>query len=283
MWLYVSFDEGNLEREISDKPARLELVKTIKPDRESPWRTVTVFSFLEIRELDNERYAFFQVKHVPAAKIEARVIGEKVHKRVEHMRENRDAWDNNFQLTIDKGERTARFGPKGWIMVQPNECKGRGIGSYAFGKVVAWGKENYPDYSPLPLELSARDATNPYDPENRGRRNRFYERFGFEMRYDDPGTKNSGKAIVDKLSLLSVPDPAGKLEVLSVEDTLRELLTKQEEIERDNERLEHLTRELRGRIQGYESSAARRNKIIVLLMSVLAAVFLLWRYGYMQK
>lgn len=283
VWLYVSFDEGKLEREVADKPARLELVKTVKPDRDRPWQTVTVFSFLEIRELDNERYAFLQVKHVPAVKIEASVIGEKVHRSVKRLRENRDAWANNFQLTIDKGERTAKFGPKGWIMVQPDECKGRGIGSYAFGKVIAWGKEHYPDYSPLPLALSPRDATDPHDPENRDRRNRFYERFGFEMRYDDPGTKDSGKAVAGRLSLLSVPDPAGKLEVLCVEDTLRELLTRQEEIERNSERLEHLNRDLRERIRVYESSAAWRNKIIALLLTVLVAAFLVWRYGYIQK
>lgn len=219
------------------------------------------------------------MKHVPAVKVETTGVGDGTYRRVEHLRENRDGWPNNFQLTIDKGERTARFGPKGWIMVQPDECKGRGIGSYAFGKVVKWGKEKYPDYSPLSLELAYRDAE---DPENRDRRNRFYERFGFEMRYDNPEKKNTGKAVSDKLALLETHDTLEKADVLSLEDTFRELLKEQDKQEDTNQRLENAVRQLHDELNAAELSVRRRNMIIGILLFLLTAAFLLHRYGYVQ-
>ena len=278
-WLYVTFDEGMLERAIAAKPARVELIRTTAPGRERPERTVIVYSFLEVRELDEGGYAFFQVKHVPAVKVETTGVGDGTYRRVEYLRENRDGWPNNFQLTIDKGERTAMFGPKGWIMVQPDECKGRGIGSYAFGKVVEWGKEKYPDYSPLSLELAYRDAE---DPENRNRRNRFYERFGFEMRYNNPENKNTGKAVIDKLALLETHGTLEKVDVLSLEDTFRELLKEQDKHQDTNRRLENAVRRLRDELNAAELSVRRRNMIIGIMLFVLVAAFLLHRYGYVQ-
>lgn len=278
-WLYVTFDEGKLERAVAAIPARLELIRTTAQDRERPERMVTVYSFLEVRELDEEGYAFFQVKHVPAVKVETTGAGDETYRRIEYLRENRDGWPNNFQLTIDKGERTARFGPKGWIMVQPDECKGRGIGSYAFGKVVGWGKENYPDYSPLSLELAYKDAE---DPENRDRRNRFYERFGFEMRYDNPEKKNTGKAVIDKLALLGTHGALEKVDVLSLEDTFRDLLKEQGKNEETNRRLENVVRGLRDELNAAELSIRRRNMIIGILLFVLAGAFLLHWYGYVE-
>jgi GNAT superfamily N-acetyltransferase len=276
-WLYVRFDERELEKMVADEPGRVELIRTTAPDRERPDCEVTVYSFLEIRELDDEHRAFFQVKHVPAVSVRTSVIGDETYRRVEDLWADRDASANNFQLTVDKGERTARFGPKGMIMVRPDECRGRGIGSYAFGKVVEWGKDNYPDYSPLPLELAYRDAA---DPENRDRRNRFYERFGFRMQYNEPESKNTGKAVIDKLGLLENPDALGKVEVLSLQDAFRGLLKEQGENEDTNRRLEKAVRELSADIESTELGVQRRNKVIGLLLLLLAAALFLRLYGY---
>lgn len=281
VWLWASCSESELERVIVDIPARLELIRTTKPSKERPERTVTIYSVLEIREFDSEDCAFFQLKHVPAIQIETTYIGDETYRSVKVFDENRDAWANNFQLTINKHHKTAQFGPKSWIMVQPCECKGRGIGSYAMGKVVAWGKEKYPDYSPLPIDLSTRDGNNLNDPENRDRRNRFYERFGFEMNYHNSETKISGKALIEKLSVLSVPDSTlEKIEVLSMEDTLKELLTQRNEHERIVTHLSRANHELDADVQNKNLSIVRRNKIIAFLIFLPVAAFVLWWYGY---
>lgn len=276
-WLYVRFDEGELGKMAADEPARVELIRTTKPDRERPDCEVTVYSFLEIRELDDEHRAFFQVKHVPAVIVRTSVIGDETYRRVEDLRSDRDGSANNFQLTVDKGERTARFGPKGIIMVRPDECRGRGIGSYAFGKVVEWGKENYPDCSPLPLELAYRDAA---DPENRDRRNRFYERFGFRMQYHNSENKNTGHAVIENLGLLKNPGALGKVEVLSLQDAFRGLLKKQGENEDANRRLEKAVHGLDADLEGAELGIQRRNKVIGLLLLLLAAALFLRLHGY---
>jgi GNAT superfamily N-acetyltransferase len=276
-WLYVRFDESELAKAVADESAGVELIRTTAPDRERPDCEVTVYSFLEIRELDDEHRAFFQVKHVPAVSVRTSVIGDETYRRVEDLWADRNASANNFQLTVDKGERTARFGPKGMIMVRPDECRGRGIGSYAFGKVVEWGKENYPDYSPLPLELAYRDAA---DPENRDRRNRFYERFGFRMQYNESERKNTGKAVIDKLGLLQNPGALGKVEVLSLQDAFRGLLKEQGENEDTNRHLEKAVRELSADLESVDLGVRRRNKIIGLLLLLLAAALFLRLYGY---
>ncbi len=97
-WLYVGPEEGDLERAVADRPARVALIRTTAPDRERPEWAVTVYSFLEIRELDGEHYAFYQVKHVPAVKVETTGTGDEAYRRIEYLRENRDAWFNNFRI-----------------------------------------------------------------------------------------------------------------------------------------------------------------------------------------
>lgn len=102
------------------------------------------------------------------------------------------------------------------------------------------------------------------------------------MRYDNPENKNTGKAVIDKLALLETHGALEKVDVLSLEDIFRGLLKEQDKNEDANRRLENAVGRLRDELKAAELSVRRRNMIIGILLCVLAAAFLLHRYGYVQ-
>lgn len=68
----------------------------------------------------------------------------------------------------------------GEVMVKLYDLHGLHIGTYLFHKVVHWAKGFDPGCRVVPISLSRVDAK---DPENKKRRNRFYENFGLRFNY----------------------------------------------------------------------------------------------------
>lgn len=86
----------------------------------------------------------------------------------------------------------------GYIVVE-DPWKELRIGTYMMNHLVAWAKENYPNYSAVGIRLVHSQA---YD-ENKERRNRFYARFGFRFKWDDENTQREGH-LVPELRILDL-------------------------------------------------------------------------------
>ncbi|PKB13774.1 GNAT family N-acetyltransferase [Janthinobacterium sp. 64] len=69
----------------------------------------------------------------------------------------------------------------GYVRVDPPRLRGGWLGTYLMNEIVAWAKQ-WPDTPVREVTLLAGDAD---DPQNRIRRNRFYERFGLEFDFTD--------------------------------------------------------------------------------------------------
>lgn len=81
----------------------------------------------------------------------------------------------------------------GSVMIDIDALRGLHIGTYLFYKVVDWAKNNAPGFRIVPIGLSSVDAK----PENRDRRNSFYEHFGLKFEYiTEKGVeKSSGRSL----------------------------------------------------------------------------------------
>jgi hypothetical protein len=68
----------------------------------------------------------------------------------------------------------------GSLRIEPVRLRGHRIGTFLMNEIVIWGRQ-WPRAAVNPIRLFDADA----DDDNRDRRNRFYERFGFTFEYDD--------------------------------------------------------------------------------------------------
>jgi len=85
-----------------------------------------------------------------------------------------------FRAEADPGQRTVKFGG-GYVVIDPEELRGLGLGSYLFSRLIEWAQREMADFEVCPMHL-------PAGPADKGvqRRERFYKNFGFTIRYDDP-------------------------------------------------------------------------------------------------
>lgn len=70
----------------------------------------------------------------------------------------------------------------GYVVVDPYQLQGLHIGTYIFNMLVEWARENFPDYGVMPITLG---VVQSFDSENKIRRNKFYDNFGFRIAYID--------------------------------------------------------------------------------------------------
>lgn len=68
----------------------------------------------------------------------------------------------------------------GYVVIDHTKLRGLGLGTYLFAQVVLWAQQLAPDGDVQPIRLSSHQAR---DGENKERRNRFYEAFGFTFDY----------------------------------------------------------------------------------------------------
>lgn len=97
-----------------------------------------------------------------------------------------DIPDGEFLGFYDKGFdgisiTSSSLSTGGYVRVDPPRLRGGRLGTYLMNEIVAWAKQ-WPDTPVREVTLLAGDAG---DPQNRIRRNRFYERFGLEFDFTD--------------------------------------------------------------------------------------------------
>lgn len=114
------------------------------------------------------------------------VFGPK-HARIgEHVTTMGGEFSHNSQLVrITNGQ----------VMIQPDNLRGMGLGTYLMNKIVAWAKQFNSTVRVRVVNLSAVDA----GPNNRVRRNTLYENFGlcFNYREEDGVEKASGASLAE--------------------------------------------------------------------------------------
>lgn len=78
---------------------------------------------------------------------------------------------------------------EGAIFLDPQEIRGYRIGTYIMNQIISWAKQNYPNSILNTITLYQLQAR----PENKERRNRFYEQFGINFNYNND-KKEEGKS-----------------------------------------------------------------------------------------
>ncbi|MFA6014205.1 MAG: hypothetical protein WC742_03990 [Gallionellaceae bacterium] len=113
----------------------------------------------------------------------------------------------------------------------PEAMHSCGLGSYAFSKLIEWGKKLHPEYTVERLSLSPVDAKSD---EARERRNGFYRKHGFEMDFSSDKNERSGSCSAESLSHLSEGINTSKVKIfVNFADTISLILVKNANLERD--------------------------------------------------
>lgn len=126
----------------------------------------------EIRERENQlgQFRFYRA--------EARLIWTETSYWMAEKLDKFQMFQNSIQVVVDVENSTARFGPTSQISMQ---YPGVGLGSALMTTVIRWLKTKFPEAKVLPGSLSSAQAT----PDNKQRRNEFYQSHGFDMTYND--------------------------------------------------------------------------------------------------
>lgn len=268
--------ESRLEEKVRHAPPATEILRINmlapardRDDDQDGQRVDDLYVAVETRVFESEYDAILQVRVNPII-----LIKNDAYHMSELFSERNDGWFNSFQLTVDKFSKEVRFGPSGNIMVVPDECRGRGIASYAFAKLIRWAQEKYPDYKVCTVRVEAVDAT----PDNKERRNHFYEKHGFVGSFHDPGRK-AGVYTCSAITALVPHEPSAGLQTLDVKEFVGKLLKDAQERKRELERLEGRVKSERERADELHNKITARNRVILILAVTLAALCLAIYYS----
>jgi len=110
---------------------------------------------------------------------------------------------------------------EGAIFLDLNGLEGQRIGSYLMNEIVSWVKK-WPDAEVNPIRLSSCQAT----PENKERRNNFYENFGLEFDYADSDKKEGRSKIMKAGDLKENLKWQENIEVVEFIPFVEELMSK---------------------------------------------------------
>lgn len=117
----------------------------------------------------------------------------------------------------------------GYIMVA-DPWRGLHIGTYMMNRLVSWAIEHYPTHHPADIKLMSCQAQL----DNKTRRNRFYEQFGFRFTWDDGshavGSLESGLNISD---LHTVRTWEQHIEEMSIIDAMSQVFSESRNIKID--------------------------------------------------
>jgi GNAT superfamily N-acetyltransferase len=150
------------------------------------------------------------------------------------------------------GEEPADLSLTGGAVEVPYPLRGKGIGTYFMNEVVTWGKQ-WPDAEVRQIKLSPRDGT----PENKDRRNRFYEQFGLKLIFSDPEHRGGRSSVIKSADLNTVDSWMTRVRTRTVDEFISDLLQQTDALKRETSsqsgRIEHL----RGRIDAAEKRPVR--------------------------
>jgi GNAT superfamily N-acetyltransferase len=145
---------------------------------------------------------------------------------------------NTMEVTVDRKERVAKFGPTGNIVVE-GRLRSRGLGSYLMAKVILWATQNYPDFKVDPGDIQ------PIAGGTLESCVAFYSGRGFDI---DAKKRHFSKDRIDQLNSRWYES---KVQEISIDELLRERIAISEQVTRlhtSNELLEQReAEELRSR------------------------------------
>lgn len=168
-----------------------------------------------------------------------------------------------FDLKLDHRNKTATFATRCDVII-PEELRGFGLGSYAFSRLIEWGKTQQPSYRVGKLRLANTDAQTD---EARDRRNRFYRKHGFEFEFYDPDFK-TGFCFSDSVANLRPEINPDKVSVLDLFTEMQNLIISKEKLTKENAQ----------RKLAFENCNSRNRKLIIekgrlwLLLVVIAII-----------
>ncbi|EGK3609087.1 hypothetical protein IOT31_004320 [Escherichia coli] len=166
----------------------------------------------------------------------------------------------------------------GYIFVGLNKLEGYGIGSFFMNEIVKWVKQ-WPESNVKPIALTDGLAT----PDNKERRNRFYEKFGLEFEYSSPERASGYSRVMLARNLVSFDSPPPNICVIKVEEYLYQMLKTERSLKLERMRLVRDQREL------FEAQKhpirwmfymmfnnAKRSNIFLIISSVMLLAVLFW-------
>ncbi len=171
---------------------------------------------------------------------------------------------NAIELTVDRHERVAKFGPTGNIVID-RELRNRGLASYLMAKVILWGIQNYPNFRVERGRLCPLDVTATGPQHARF----FYEKRRFRIEWDDD-SQDTGYFWQDRIDQLNAEWNGMKVKEISADSLLREhvaTLEKNTRLQASNETLERWW-------QGEERRSKRYFQICMLLLAGCAVLVL---------
>ena len=95
----------------------------------------------------------------------------------------------SYNKRTDRVSITSESTYAGAIFLDPDKIRGYRIGTYIMNQIISWAKHNYSSAKLETIFLYQVQAT----PENKERRNRFYEQFGIKFNYNND-KKEEGKS-----------------------------------------------------------------------------------------
>lgn len=152
---------------------------------------------------------------------------------------------------------------------------GLGLGTFIRDRVIEIAKAKFAGHSLKPGKLSATDGGE----ANLARRNRFYEKAGFELRYFDED-KRMGTIHADDIALLQVTRSLKHYETYTEEELLSNFiersLQKDRLIECRDNKIESQAYDLR--VCEEENRKSRRIFTIAFISTFAAVALLIWAY-----
>ena len=119
---------------------------------------------------------------------------------------------NKVYALVNHRTNSIEFGPNQGLFIDEN-LRGKGLGTYALNELIVWLRDNFQEYSITPFEFVSLENT---DEEDKERRNKFLENFGFTLGFTDV-TQRTGTMKAKKPSLIKPYVNMDKLEELDIE------------------------------------------------------------------
>lgn len=143
----------------------------------------------------------------------------------------------------------------------PEELQGRRIGTWVMDEIVSWAKQ-WPDALIEPIKLSKQQATD----DNKLRRNRFYNQFGFQFDLETEEESSSPNFTASQLNTVKKPE---NIEKMLPEEKIRALLQERDML---RIRLEHCQNSHKNDLENVKKSC-RIPKVWFAILGSLPIVF----------
>lgn len=142
----------------------------------------------------------------------------------------------NSQLSINKvyalvnhRANSIEFGPSQGMFLD-DVLRNKGIGTYALNEIVVWLRENFQDYSISPFEFITPESAS--EEEDKDRRNKFLENFGFTLGFTDV-TQRNGTLKAKKPSLIKSYVNHEKIDEIDIEQYFFNLINDKNKVEKE--------------------------------------------------